>query len=515
MSSNTLDALSSSQTLLKQSAAKQQAWREGNFKGNGDTSAEVQFTKSLRHDPNTGIVLASDFKRYMQSLRALGDGSVPEARRFRGFSTSHSDMKLAAPTASLSFDLEGPLPSSVGLPAAPRIGSKHAAADLLEVYEQYMARDIAFDRYAVSRRIGRAASRLSSLTGYIGPRDRRTGKVERCTIFRGETGGDLVGPYISQLLLLPFDIISMPVEQKYLFPLPGTDFMRSWGNTVACQSGDVLETMDRMSKVPRYIRTGRDLAWYVGQDISFQPFMNAVLALKKARAPFSPHNPFCPRNRHGTGEGGPGFLFGYADVIDCLSRAASCAIRAAWFHKWIVNGRMRPEAMAMIVDRILQTDDNPFDIHQELLDSRTMLSVHRRSGNLLLPQVYPEGAPCHPSYPSGHAAIAGACSVIMKAFFDEDWVFPSVFVPDDEGACLVDATPEYHRLTLRGEVDKLASNIALGRNWAGIHYRSDAKGGWVLGERVALRLLQDLLVRYPLGCRFRFHTRDGTEVTID
>jgi membrane-associated phospholipid phosphatase len=30
------------------------------------------------------------------------------------------------------------------------------------------------------------------------------------------------------------------------------------------------------------------------------------------------------------------------------------------------------------------------------------------------------GCPLHPSYPSGHATVAGACSVMLKAFFDEN-----------------------------------------------------------------------------------------------
>ncbi len=48
--------------------------------------------------------------------------------------------------------------------------------------------------------------------------------------------------------------------------------------------------------------------------------------------------------------------------------------------------------------------------------------VRRRFGAWLLPQVYPEGSPLHPSYGAGHASVAGACVTMMKALFDESYV---------------------------------------------------------------------------------------------
>ena len=46
-------------------------------------------------------------------------------------------------------------------------------------------------------------------------------------------------------------------------------------------------------------------------------------------------------------------------------------------------------------------------------------------------------------------------------------------------------------LTLGNEIDKLASNIALGRDAAGVHYRSDSVRGLFVGEQQALGLLRD------------------------
>src|SRR5262249_55184963 len=46
-------------------------------------------------------------------------------------------------------------------------------------------------------------------------------------------------------------------------------------------------------------------------------------------------------------------------------------------------------------------------------------------------------------------------------------------------------------LTLGNEIDKLANNIALARDAAGLHYRSDSIHGLFVGEQQALGLLRD------------------------
>ena len=41
-------------------------------------------------------------------------------------------------------------------------------------------------------------------------------------------------------------------------------------------------------------------------------------------------------------------------------------------------------------------------------------------------------------------------------------------------------------LSVGGEINKLAFNVAMGRNFAGIHYRSDMMAGFRLGEGAPL-----------------------------
>ena len=117
----------------------------------------------------------------------------------------------------------------------------------------------------------------------------------------------------------------------------------------------------------------------------------------------------------------------------------------------------------------------------------------------MLPQAYPEGSPTHPSYPAGHATIAGACVTVLKAYFDETYPIPGA-----------------GGLTLGGELNKLASNIALGRNMAGVHWRADGDDGLKAGEAIAITLLQDEL-RMATESRdagFGFTAFDGSFIQV-
>ena len=68
----------------------------------------------------------------------------------------------------------------------------------------------------------------------------------------------------------------------------------------------------------------------------------------------------------------------------------------------------------------------------------------------------------------------------------------------------------------RAEIDKLVFNIAMGRSWAGIHYRSDTTAGARVGEDVAISILQDLVRTCTEDFEgFSFTRVDGTPVKIN
>jgi hypothetical protein len=147
-----------------------------------------------------------------------------------------------------------------------------------------------------------------------------------------------------------------------------------------------------------------------------------------------------------------------------------------------------------------------------LFSSQALAETYRRHGTYLLPQAFPEGSPLHPSYGAGHATVAGACVTILKAFFDESFVIPNPVVPSLDGQRLEPyrGTDE-NELTVGGELNKLAANIAIGRNFAGIHWRSDYTESVKLGEAVAISVLEDQRLTYnePFA-GFRFTKFDGT-----
>jgi hypothetical protein len=265
----------------------------------------------------------------------------------------------------------------------------------------------------------------------------------------------------------------------------------------------------------RYIRNGRDLAEYVHYDFPYQACLGAALVLINSgpRSVLncnqfrSGSNPY----RYSTVE--EGFVtFGQAEVTDWLGRVSTVALKAAYCQKWMVHRRLRPEALGGLIHQT-RAGIRKYPVHSSILESEAVEAVSQRYNSSLLPQAYPEGCPLHPSYPAGHAAIAGACSVVLKACFDASMLLPGCVEPSPDGLSLV-ARSEYSP-TVGDEINKLAFNIAMGRDWAGIHYRSDAIVGLQLGEDVGISVLQDLACTCTEDFKgFSFRRLSGSQIHI-
>ena len=61
-------------------------------------------------------------------------------------------------------------------------------------------------------------------------------------------------------------------------------------------------------------------------------------------------------------------------------------------------------------------------------------------------------------------------------------------------------------LTIEGELNKLASNVAMGRGMGGVHWRSDNTRSLVLGEAIAAQILADITVDLNEKPRFEFRS---------
>lgn len=69
-------------------------------------------------------------------------------------------------------------------------------------------------------------------------------------------------------------------------------------------------------------------------------------------------------------------------------------------------------------------------------------------------------------------------------------------------------------LTLEGELNKLAANISIGRNMAGVHYFSDYYDSLRMGEAIAIGMLEEQALCYPTDpFVMSLKTFDGLSVT--
>ncbi len=247
---------------------------------------------------------------------------------------------------------------------------------------------------------------------------------------------------------------------------------------------------NRIDPVRRYVRCGRDISQYVHIDVLFEAYLNACLYLIHNNAPLNPGNPYL-KSKTQTGFG----TFGSPHIKAMVAEVATRALKAVWFQKWFVHRHLRPEAYGGLVHTALTGVAQEETLPTAILDSQAIERCFYRNRTYLLPHAFPEGCPQHPSYAQGHGTVAGACTTVLKAFFDETWEIKNPLAPNEDGLQLVDYEGT-DALTLGGEVDKLAANIALGRNHAAVHWRSDYNQAVLLGERVAIGILQDQLVTF-------------------
>ncbi|MEM7762651.1 MAG: vanadium-dependent haloperoxidase [Pseudomonadota bacterium] len=455
------------------------------------------FTKGLPHD-EFGEVDRRAYRRLKQALRSQDD------TRFEQIPMG-GQRKLANPQATFAYSVEGADSHTIHMPAAPAFSDVDEIAEIVEVYWHALLRDVPFSQYDFHPDVAAAVDDLNQFAYF---HRRYRGPVTPTNLFRGETAGDLVGPYISQLLLKPVPFGAMTLEQRYRVDIAGLDFMTDYQEWLAVQRGDV-PNQPILDTTSRYLSNGRHLGSYVHVDFSYQAYLNAAQIIMGGLG-INPWDPRLPYDFSATQ--GRFVTFGAADLLSLIAKAAHEALKAAWFHKWQVHLRLRPETFGGRLQHHL-SGRRKYPIHESVNNVQVFDRTFSSYGNYLLPMAYPEGSPTHPAYPAGHATIAGACTTIMKAMFDEEHP-----VPDPVQASLrgLELTPFVGEpLTIGGELNKLANNIALGRDIAGVHWRTDGTEGLLVGEQVAVGLLRDIKRTYNEAFDgFRFRGFAGDEIIV-
>ena len=314
---------------------------------------------------------------------------------------------------------------------------------------------------------------------------------------------------------------------------------------------------DKARAARRFISTPRDLATYVHYDALYEAYLNACIILLGMGTPFDPAFDHLSGVGVAAGNGqtrrnAGGFaLYGGPHILNLVTEVATRALKAVRFQKFNSHIRLRPEALAARIELFRKFENldtkekegvSPKLLHvmekfsKELKANGTLHEIYQltqksgpKEGTYLLPMAFPEGSPMHPAYGAGHATVAGACVTILKAFFDTNAVlakykdkksgdtkvafkrlahhdqavlFRAPEVIDtytSDNACkeakLIECESDKF-LTLEGELNKLAANISIGRDMAGVHYFSDYFDSLRMGEEIALGVLEEQALTY-------------------
>ncbi len=127
-----------------------------------------------------------------------------------------------------------------------------------------------------------------------------------------------------------------------------------------------------------------------------------------------------------------------ARIWSALNVAVYAALIASWHYKWR--------------EPLTRRKPRPIEIDKTL---SVLYDFNDNGSPVATPQPHP-GTPRHPSYPSGHSAVAGAACELLALYF-----------------------PGY-----RKDFDYLADNSGLARMWAGIHFRADHEFGVAMGRAI-------------------------------
>ena len=589
-----------------------------------DEAYLASFTKLLEHDPITGLLTANgvaQFEELISRMQFDPDANAVEKngdlngliRKNATADTEDAERVWVNPQAAYSFSLKGGDISFFQMRPAPAFNSAENAAEMMEVYMQTLCRDVAFNDYGTCT--GTDKYKLNngeyiSLTQFAcdvinqfgdsfrGPKE--NGKVTPNTLFRGVSQssegfqGDTTGFYLSQFLLQPLyplfpsgcapfvggligvgrlnqEVLARPQH----YPIAGQrEFGVSMNEFVQIQNGAIPKAYapsDYNQDMLRHLKNGRDMGSLVHTDGPYEAYYNALNILIYNDFPRCRNFPY---NNGSIMNESDGHQMGPSDVYTLIAEVCLEAFKAAWAQKWRLHRKLRPEAMAGIVNLAKKSDNVKayFEyrkfreanyLHPTMfteLSNQALELIRQRNAdqaelckdlclsdadNYLLAQMYPEGSPAHPAYPSGHATVAGACTTVIKAIFDDEQNFaewldrnnPNGLTkvsrphPDIETQLLSLGDPlfnnstgepvdncleDYNQLTVGSELDKLASNIALGRNFGGVHYRQDGDEGILLGENVAIKYLQDYLLAYPENNfdGYTFTRRSGQKIKI-
>jgi hypothetical protein len=476
--------------------------------------------------------------------------------------------KLINPQAGRASEMLGPNPSKIHMIPAPSVLSDSTAAEMIELFWMANLRDKTFDTFncatlndainEVKSSYQRALNSEGRTTGDLRlgldlPGDSTTGilDITEKTLFRCGLKDEEFGPLVSQFFLQDINYGAQLIKQTLVPYKSGMNYLTKFADWLKAQEtgkdgdGNAYGDCNNYGANPNYyensrrrIATMRDLARFVNRDALHQAYFNAALLLSNWNAPTDPGNPYNGYKRQvGFGTlGGP-------NLLALVSEVASRALKAVWRQKWL-HRRLRPEAYGGLMHMQKMGESGlqrAYGLPEWLFDPTLKIAPYLQNQEYFLPIAFTAGSPAHPAYGAGHATVAGACVTILKAWFKEDEpiqkIFdkfnagkqkdPTPYFPTDlplviwqPGQLTDGPLPQYagadaSMMTIGGELNKIACNVAMGRSMGGVHWRSDNTRSLRLGEQVATIMLSRILPTYAEKPSLSYTNFDKNQVTIN
>jgi hypothetical protein len=504
------------------------------------------FSKTLEHDRVTSFPLCAHVDKIIEAVSA-----PPEAKMFNAIQLAPDcERKLEAPQSSW----DGMLMTSPATTTATatKVTDPKFGFEIAEVFAMALLRDKPFATWANDADVQQVMDVLNSYPQKSSA-PLEGGVITTNTLMRGAGSDETIGPYayttkigaaipritltltltryVSQYLVQPFDYGNLKVKQRFAIendPHEPTD----WDEFIKIQDGKMPKSTPAMNG-RSYTHSPRILGGNVHNDPLFQFYYNAALiSFGCGIGPLGMTGTFDNSTISGfTQGGGP-------DLLSAVTGVAISALKAGWWHKWQQAMRIRPEAVGGLLEfcknngAACEEVDGlrpMYDEFRQGLKNMTLAFTGRLGGGetLLLATQYPEGSPTHPAWPAGHATVAGACVTVLKAMLKthnankEKLSWPRGKCTPLEAQQKKELSPyrgaDKGDLTIVGELNKLASNAALGRNFAGVHFRSDGDQGLAIGEQIAIQYLKSKLQEYALRSAlnsFTLEKFDGTIIEI-
>ena len=513
------------------------------------------FHKSLPHD-NFGEVIPADFDLLVAATEGDGSGfalvpkGTPDAAALTNPQGGLATDRLTQHPGAYSMP---PAPKVLSATTAAEMTELYWMALLRDVpFDQFDADlGVAAAAAKVDLRFRHAvndagdAGHLKTGVDVPGPAG-NLAPITPQNLFRLGLPGEEVGPLVSQFFVRDAQYGTQRIDQMQVPYAKHRDYLTGFADWLHAQSSGRDAQNQAYPKANedsaanfeakrRYISTPRDLARFVNKDALHQAYFNATLLLLTGGAKWTPGNPYGDTGPLKSREAGFGVLGG-PHILALVSEVATRALKVVWNQKWQVNLRLRPEAYGGLVH--VQNigiggpaGKRPYGLPGWVGKTDAAKQVKAAHKSLLLPMAFTPGSPTHPAYGAGHATVAGICVTVLKAFFQtfetvggKDTPIPFVYdavknpkglrerdepygdgVPittyttgvaagsgGDEGVRTPLPKSVADKLTIEGELNKLAMNVAMGRSIGGVHWRTDNTRSLTLGEALAARVLADI-----------------------